>query len=146
MKLPRKWPHKVQTNYTKEILALLRKFYNPQQISEPGDMPKGLEHPGSLTLEASSVQFSCSVMSYSLWPHRRQGSLSIINSQSLLRLMSIESVMPFNHLTLCHHLFFLISICPTIKVFSTESVLCVRWPKFQLQHESFQWIFRTDFL
>ena len=93
-------------------------------------MPKGLEHPGNLTLEASSVQFSCSVMSYSLWPHRCQGSLSIINSQSLLKLMSIESVMALNHLTLCHHLFFLISICPTITIFSNESVLCIRWPKY----------------
>ena len=83
---------------------------------------------------------ACSVSSVQSLSHVRlfvtpctaacQGSLSIINSQSLLKLMSIESVMALNHLTLCHHLFFLISICPTITIFSNESVLCIRWPKY----------------
>ena len=60
----------------------------------------------------------------------RQVSLSITNSQSLPRLMSIESVMPSNHLILCHHLLFLPSIFPSIRVFSNESALCIRWPKY----------------
>ena len=59
-----------------------------------------------------------------------QASLSITNSQSLLKLMSIESVMPSNHLILCHRLLLLPSIFPSIRVFSNESVLLIRWPKY----------------
>ena len=59
-----------------------------------------------------------------------QASLSITNSQSLLKLMSIESVMPFNHLILCCPLLLLPSIFPSIKVFSNGSVLYIRWPKY----------------
>ena len=57
-------------------------------------------------------------------------SLSITNSQSLLKLISIESVMPSNHLVFCHHLLLLPSIFPSIRVFSKESVLHIRWPKY----------------
>ena len=57
-------------------------------------------------------------------------SLSITIPQSLLKLMSIELVMPSSPLILCHHLFFLSSIFPSIRVFSNESVLCIRWPKY----------------
>ena len=59
----------------------------------------------------------------------RQASLSITNSRSLLKLMSIESVMPSNHLILCHPLLLPPSIFPSIRVFSNESVLRIRWPK-----------------
>ena len=62
------------------------------------------------------------------WTVARQASLSISNSQSLLKLMSIESVMPSNHLILCRPLL-LPSIFASIRVFSNESVLCIRWPK-----------------
>ena len=64
------------------------------------------------------------------WTAARQASLSITNSWSLLRLMSIESVMPSNHLILCHPLLLLSSIFPSIRVFSKDSVLCIRWPKY----------------
>ena len=64
------------------------------------------------------------------WTAVRQASLSITNSWSLLKLMSIESVMPSNHLILCHPLLLLPSIFPSIRVFSSESVLCIRWPKY----------------
>ena len=64
------------------------------------------------------------------WTAARQASLSITNSRSLLKLMSIELVMTSNYLILCHPLFFLLSICPSIRVFSNESVLCIRWPKY----------------
>ena len=76
-----------------------------------------------------SVQFSCSVVSdfVTPWTAACQASLSITNSQSLL--MSIESVMPFNHFILCHPLLLPSSIFPSIRVFSSESVLCIRWPK-----------------
>ena len=59
-----------------------------------------------------------------------QASLSITNSQSLLKLMSIESVMPSSHLILCHPLLLLPSIFPSIRVFSNESALCIRWPEY----------------
>ena len=64
------------------------------------------------------------------WTAARQASLSITNSWSLLRLMCIESVMPSNHLVLCHPLLLLPSIFPSIRVFSNESVLRIRWPKY----------------
>ena len=72
-------------------------------------------------------------MSDSLWPHepqQSQASLSITNSRSLLKLLSIELVMPSNHLILYHPLLLLPSIFPNIRVFSNESALCIRWPKY----------------
>ena len=60
----------------------------------------------------------------------RQASLSITNSQNLLKLMSVESVMPSNHLILCHPFLFPPSIFPSIRVFSNKSVLCIRWPEY----------------
>ena len=63
------------------------------------------------------------------WTAACRASLSITMSWSLLRLMSIELVMPSNHLILCHPLLLLPSIFPSIKVFSSESILCIRWPK-----------------
>ena len=64
------------------------------------------------------------------WTAACQASLSITNSQSLLKFMSIESVMSSNHLILCHPLLFLPSILPSNRVFSKESVLHIRWPKY----------------
>ena len=64
------------------------------------------------------------------WTAAHQASLSFTISQSLLKLMSIESVMPSNHLILCHPLLLLISIFPSIGVFSNELALCIRWPKY----------------
>ena len=83
-------------------------------------------------ISISSVQFSHSVMSdfATPWTAAHQASLSITNSWSLLKLMSIELVMPSNHLILCRPLLLLSSIFPSIRVFSNESVLCTRWPKY----------------
>ena len=64
------------------------------------------------------------------WTAARQASLSITNSWSLLKLMSIESVMPSNHLMFCRPPLLLTSIFPSIRVFSNESALCIRWPKY----------------
>ena len=74
----------------------------------------------------------CSVVSNSATPRTaaRQASLSFIISQSWLKLMSIESEMPSNHLILCRPLLLLPSIFPSIRVFSNESVLCIKWPKY----------------
>ena len=79
----------------------------------------------------SSVQLLSSIQLFATpWIAVRQTSLSITNSWSLLKLMSIESVMPSNQLILCHPLFLLPSIFPSIRVFSNESVLHIRWPKY----------------
>ena len=64
------------------------------------------------------------------WTAARQASLSVTNSWSLLKLMSIEVVMPSNHLILCHPLLLPPSIFPSIRAFSNESILCIRWPKY----------------
>ena len=76
--------------------------------------------------------FSHSVVSDSAtpWTAPCQASLSITNSQSLPKLMSIESVMPPNHFVFCHPLLLLPSVFPSIKAFSSESVLRIKWPKF----------------
>ena len=88
------------------------------------------------TISSKRVQFS-SVQSLSHvrlfatpWTAACQASLSITNSQSLLKLMSIEFVMPFNHLILCRPLLLPPSIFPSIRVFSNESVSHIRWPKY----------------
>ena len=76
-----------------------------------------------------SVQ-SLSCVFVTPWTAAHEASLSVTNSQSLLKLMSIESVMPSNHLILCHSLLLLASIFPKIRVFSNESALRIRWPKY----------------
>ena len=79
----------------------------------------------------SSVQLlSCVQLFATPWTAARQASLSITNSQSLLELMSTESVMPSSHLILCRPLFLMPSIPPSIRVFSNGSTLCIRWPKY----------------
>ena len=80
----------------------------------------------------SSVQSSCChVQLFAIpWTAACQASVSITNSLSLLNLMSIESVIPSNHLILCHTLLLLPTIFPSIRVFSNDSVLHIRWPKY----------------
>ena len=73
----------------------------------------------------------CDPMDFTVHHSTLQASLSITNSQSILKLMSIESVMPSNHLILSHSLLLLPSIfLPSIRIFSNESDLCIRWPKY----------------
>ena len=84
-----------------------------------------------LLLLFSSVQLLSHVRLFATpWTAACQASLSITSSWSLLKLMSIESVMPSNHLILCHPLLLPPSIVPSIRVFSNESVLRIRWPKY----------------
>ena len=78
----------------------------------------------------SSVTQLCPIIVTTAWTTARQASLSIAISWSLLKLMSIESVMPSTHLILRHPLILLPSIFLSIRVFSNESVLCIRWPKY----------------
>ena len=113
-------------------------FPSPGGLADPAIKPESpalaggffaLPHRGSPFYAFRSVQFSCSVLSDSLQPHGLQASLSITNSRSLLKSMSIELVMPFSHLILCH-LLLLPSVFPSIRVFSNESVLRIRWLKY----------------
>ena len=104
---------------------------------------------GIYVYTVSSIQLLSHVSDFATpWTAARQASLSITNSCSLLKRMSIESGMPYNHLILCCPLLLLPSILPSIRVFSTESALRIRWPKYW----SFSFNispsneFRTDFL
>ena len=90
-----------------------------------------LSHQGNPCNRISSVQSLSRVQLFvTPWTAAHQASLSITNSQSLPKLMSIESVMPSNHLILYRPLLLLPSIFPSIRVFSNESALCIRWPKY----------------
>ena len=85
----------------------------------------------SIHFQFSSVQSLSHVqLLVTPWTAAHQASLSITNSWSLLKLMSIESMMPSNHLILCHPLLLPPSIFPSIRVFSSESVLCITWLKY----------------
>ena len=84
-----------------------------------------------LSVQFSSVQSLSRVLLFTtLWTAACQASLSITNSRSPPKPMSIESVMPSNHFILCHPLLLLPSIFPSIRIFSSESALCIRWPKY----------------
>ena len=92
---------------------------------------QGYKVQAPLPFQFSSVQsLSCVRLFATEWTAARQASLSITNSQSLLKLMSIESVMPSNHLVLCRPLLLSPSIFPIIRVFSNDSVLRIRWSKY----------------
>ena len=96
--------------------------------------------PGHLPHSGLKCQFLCPLFSFSSvsgvrhfatpWTAARQASLSITSSQSVLKLMSIESVMPSNHLILCHPLLLLPRVPPSFRFFSNESTLRMRWPKY----------------
>ena len=91
----------------------------------------GIPSPPLASVQFSSVQsLSCVRLFVNPWTAARQASLSITNSQNLPKLMSIKSVMPSNHLILCRPLLLLLSIFPRIRVFSNESALHIRWPKY----------------
>ena len=84
-----------------------------------------------ILIQNQSVQLLSPVRLFATpWTAALQVPLSVTNSQSLLKLMSIESAMPSNHLILCRPLLLLPQIFPSIRVFSNESVFCMRWPKF----------------
>ena len=99
--------------------------------SQPVSILNIIKYIHFLNALLTGLLFSHSVMSDSLQPYEgaRQASLSFTISRRLLKFMSIESVMPSNHLILCHPLILLPSIFPCIRVFSNESVLHIRWPK-----------------
>ena len=112
-------------------------YPSPEDILNPRSKPVSLTSPalvgGFFTTSATncSIQsLSCVWLSVTPWTAAHQTSLSITNSRSLLKLMSIMSVMPSNPLILCCHLLLPPSIFPSIRVVSSELVLCIRWPKY----------------
>ena len=108
------------------MLCQLHYTKSPQQYRNPGATAFCI-----LATPFSSVQLLSRVRLFATsWTAARQASLSITNSWSLLKLISIESVMPSNYLTLCRPLLLLPSIFPSVRVFSNESALRIRWPKF----------------
>ena len=84
-----------------------------------------------MLFRSALLLFSCVRLFATLWTAACQASLSITNSQSLLKLICIELMMPSNYLILRCPLFLLLSIFPSIRVFSIESVICIRWTKYQ---------------
>ena len=119
---------------------MLRKAYLTNQIKFAQKLPRCLESiPHKIDLQdanrfshqiRSDQSLSCVRLFETPWMAVRQASLSITNSRSSLRLMSIESVMASSHLILCHPLLLLPPIPPSIRVFSNESTLRMRWPKY----------------
>ena len=97
-------------------------------LTEPPGKIRGYSKRLKLTLFSSVTQLCLTFTTP--WTAARQASLSITNSQSLLNLMSIKSVLPSNQFILCHLLLLLRSIFPNIRIFSKESALCIRWPKY----------------
>ena len=102
-----------------------------KQTLRHSEMFRNIKYSQAAGKVFSSVQLlSCVQLFETTRTAAHQASLSITNSQSLLKLMSIELVMPSNHFILCHPLLLLPSIFPSIRVFSNKSVLCIRWPKY----------------
>ena len=131
----------LQECYCFQVALVVSDSVQPHR-RQPTRLPRPWDSPGKSTgvgchcllcpARISSVQFSHLVMSdfVTPWITARQASLSITKSQSLLKLMSIESVMPSSHLILCHPLLLLPLIPPSIRVFSSGSALRMKWPKY----------------
>ena len=125
-------PTKLHGKIYKGVLAL------PKTCSTQLGLPeahrsgwKQVSQGHSLKDKFSSVQSLSHIQFFGIpWTAARQASLSITNSQSLLKLISVESVMPSNHLILYCPLLLLPSVFPSIRIFSNESALCIRWPKY----------------
>ena len=111
-----------------------QEYWSRLSFPSPGDLPNPGIEPKSATLQAGAFSLiqslSCVRLFATPWTAARQASLSITNSQSPPKPMSIESVMPSNHLIFCHPLLLLPSIFPSIRVFSNDSALHIRWPKY----------------
>ena len=119
-------PRGGQTRPSHRVSAPVR-CLREQQVLCPVGPAEGTKHSAQL----SSFQSLSGVQLFETpWTAAHQASLSITNSRSLLRLMSIASVMPSNHLILCRPLLLPTSIVPSIRVFSSESALRIRWPKY----------------
>ena len=133
-------PIRITVDLSIETLQARREWQDVLKVMKEKNLQPRLLYPARISFKyegkIKSFQFSL-VQSFSRvqlfatqWTAAHQASLSITNSWSLPKLMSIESVMPSNHLILCHPLLLLPSILPSIRVFSNESALRMRWPKY----------------
>ena len=118
--------HPHVSSLLQESLSFIPETFPPIRPDPPRD-------PGQFSSVLSHVRLFVTP-----WTAVLQASLPITNSGSLFKLTSIESVMPPNHLILCRPLLLLPSIFASIRVFSNESAIRIRWPKFRLQHQSLQ--------
>ena len=118
--------------YSPELKLCSHLKLSPHPLSPPLPLASMnvLSDSMNMTILSSVQLLSCVRLSATPWTAARQASLSITNSRSSPRLMSIESVMPSSHLILCRPLLLLPPIPPSIRVFSNESTLSVRWPKY----------------
>ena len=116
------------------LLSRVQLFATPWTVARQAPLSMGCsrqEYWSGLPLPFVAVQLLNHVQLYATpWTSARQASLFFTISQSLLKLMSIESMMPSNHLILCQPLLLLASVFPSIRVFSSESALHIRWPKY----------------
>ena len=147
--------HRVRSQFCAAVnVVYFQLFSSPQEqnvnhekslpiLCPPPPLPLSIHSSTSCIYGFSSVQLLSRVRLFEApWNAARQATLSIANSRSLLKLMSIESEMPSYHLILCRPLPLLPSIFPSIRLFSNESVLCIRWPKcwsFSFSWNIFQW-------
>ena len=121
-----KHPTRILVSVVEGTPSEVKFYWKTAPDSHPGP---AANRPHHWLIEFSSVSQSCPTLC-NPWIAARQASLSITNSRSSLKLTSIELVMPSSHLILCRPLLLLPSIPPSIRVFSNESTLCMRWPKY----------------
>ena len=133
------WRWKIASATTKSLHSQINKWitflkikivWQPYDKLAPNISNHSAENPLCFRMFQSVQSLSCVRLFATPWTAAHQSSLSIISSWSLLKLMSIESVMPSSHLIVCRPLLFLPSIFPSSRVFSKESVLHIRWPKY----------------
>ena len=128
---------------------LVRNWFPCNPVTRPMNITEDVLQKGRCPRPIVVQSFSCVRHFGTPWTTAHQASLSFTNSQSLLKLMSIKSVMPSNDLILSRPFFLLPLILPSIRVFfqwAGSSHQVAKVLELQLQHQSFQWIFRTDFL
>ena len=133
-------PTRITADLSIETLQAGREWQDILKVMKENNLQPRLLYPARISFkyegEIKSFQFSsvhllsCVRLFMTPWTATRQASLSITNSQSSFKLMSIELVMPYNYLILCRPLLLLPSIFPSIRVFSNESILHMRWPKY----------------
>jgi len=131
------WVRRIPWSRKKQFCSVFLPGKSRGQRSLAGHTPWGCKESDTteqlspwMVVLVAVLLLSCIRLFVTPWTAAHQASLSFTISWSLLRLRSIESIMSSNHLIFCCSLFFLLSICPTVRVFSNESAVCIRWPEY----------------